>query len=96
MFNTNCSKDQMKCIILLKVWTGEHAHKLTMLVRAINYNLGKQTFTIVFITSLEGIVAISEAIKMDGDKIQNGVVGIVSGTFLHIHTYIYIYIYIYI
>ena len=45
-----------------------------MLVCAINYDLGKQMFTVVFVTSLEGIAAISQAIKMDGDVVQTGVV----------------------
>lgn len=81
-----------------------------MLVRAINYNLGKQMFTVVFITSLEGIIAISEAVKMDGDMVQSGVVGIVAGNlclylsicisvypFVHpsIHSFIHPFIYMY-
>lgn len=50
-----------------------------MLVRAINYNLGKQMFTVVFLTHLEGIATISQAVKMDGDMVQSGVVGISVG-----------------
>lgn len=61
------------------MWTGQHAQKLTMLVRAINYNLGKQMFTVVFLTHLEGIATISQAVKMDGDMVQSGVVGISVG-----------------
>lgn len=96
----------LKCflVIVFEEWTGEHAHKLTMLVRAINYNLGKQMFTVVFISSLEGIIAISEAVKMDGDVVQSGVVGIVVSTicmsvypFIHpsIHSSIHPFIYMY-
>lgn len=50
-----------------------------MLVRAINYNLGKQMFTVVFLTRLEGIATISQAVKMDGDMVQSGVVGVSVG-----------------
>ena len=52
-----------------------------MIVCAINYNLGMQMFTVVFLTSLENIARISEAVKMDGDMIQSGVMGIAVGMF---------------
>ena len=50
-----------------------------MIVRAINYNLGKQMFTIVYLTSLEGMASVSQAVKMDGDMVQSGVVGVSVG-----------------
>ena len=49
-----------------------------VIVRAINYNLGKQMFTVVFVTSLEGIAAISQA---DG-WMQTGVGAVSVGKFL--------------
>ena len=49
---------------------------LALIVRAINYNVGMQVYTVVFITTLEGIATAAEALSSDGDVVQSGVVAI--------------------
>ena len=49
-------------------------NQLALLVRAMNYSVGKQEYTVVFITTLAGISAVTSSIHLQGgDKVKTGV-----------------------
>lgn len=52
------------------------AQRITLTLRAINYNVGVQMYTMVFITTLKGISSISHALTGEGDVVQSGVIAI--------------------
>jgi len=62
-------------IIILQCWSGVEARKLSLLVRAVNFNVSLQQYSVVFITTLEDIHPISSALQVDGD-VQTAVLGI--------------------
>ena len=57
------------------MWGDAEAQKLVLLLRAINYNFGMQTYSMVFITTLEGISAISNTLSEEGDTVA-GVIAV--------------------
>ena len=53
------------------------AQKLALLLRAINYNSGMQMYMMVFITTLEGISAISNTLNGEVN-VQSGAIALMS------------------
>ena len=47
----------------MQAWTETEAQKIALTLRTMNYNVGMQMYTMVFITTLEGISAISHALS---------------------------------
>lgn len=52
------------------------AQRIALTLRAINYNVGVQMYTMVFITTLKEISSISHALTGEGDVVQSGVIAI--------------------
>lgn len=49
-------------------WGIEEVKQLVLSIRALNYSVGKQQYTAVFITTLEGISSVSSALSGVGDE----------------------------
>lgn len=57
--------------IYIQAWGAKEVKQLCLLVRALNYGVGKQQYTVVFVTSLEGISSITSSLA--GDTLKTGV-----------------------
>lgn len=65
-------------LVIFQGWTDTEAQRIALTLRAINYNVGVQMYTMVFITTLEGISSISHALNGEGDVIQSGVIATIT------------------
>ena len=57
--------------------------RLALLVRAVNYNVGLQKFTVVFLTSLEEIGSLCCCLRSEYDALQTGVCALTAGIFFY-------------
>lgn len=57
----------------LQSWYIDEAKQATLLIRALNFNVGLQKYIILFITSLEGIASLSAGLRNECENIFTGV-----------------------
>ena len=63
------------CLFCSQCWSSAEAKKLALLVRALNFNVGLQQYTVAYITTLENISDVCSALSIDETLVQTGVCG---------------------
>lgn len=59
----------------MQCWSSEESKKLTMLVRALNFNVGLQQYTVALVTELEEVASVCRILREEESHVQAAVFG---------------------